>query len=133
MPPVSKHEFRRRFYACNRPWSTAQTKLFCYLQIHKCRRPCRRSQEALNRIPKKTWKLEEGGDVREVFWGIHARERISFLMVTIYHCLVLLPPFIFWFLWLFWWKHSGDLQNASVPVFTAQGLISLFWFPLIKK
>jgi hypothetical protein len=47
--------------------------------------------------------------------------------------LILLPPLIFWFLWLFQWGHSGDLQNASVPFLSALGLISLFWFPLINK
>jgi hypothetical protein len=131
--PVSKYEFRRRFYSCQSRCSTANSRLLCSLLSHKCKRLCRRSQEAVDRIPKMIWKLEESGDAREIFWGLYGRERISFLMVSIYHFLILLLSFIFWLLWLFWWNNSGDLQNASVPFLTALGLISLFWFPLIKK
>lgn len=133
IPPVSPHEFRRRYYACHKRCSTTSGNILCILGIRQCRRPCKRSQEALGRIPKRIWVLEEGGDARETFWGLHAREEISFFRVATYHFLILLPPFVFWFLWLFWWGHSGDLQNASVPFMGALGVISLFWFPLIQR
>jgi hypothetical protein len=77
--------------------------------------------------------MEEEGDAREILWGIHGVERLSFLMVAMYHIFILFPPLIFGFLWLFYWGHSGDLQNASVPFLSALGLISLFWFPLPHK
>jgi hypothetical protein len=129
-PPVSSHEFYHHFYACY--GRCASSRIAFLRSFHKCRRPCRYSQEAIDRIPKKISKLEESGDVREFFWGIFAVERISFLMVTVYHILILIPPLVFWCLWLFSWGHSGDLQNASVPFFTALSLLSLFWFPLLS-
>jgi hypothetical protein len=58
--------------------------------------------------------LEEEGNAWELFWGLHAVERISVLKTAAYHLIVLLPSFIFWFLWLFDWGRSGDLQNGSV-------------------
>jgi hypothetical protein len=131
MPPISAHEFRRRFYACYRRCSISKVVRLRF--SHKCWRPCRYSSEALDRIPKKNMRLEERGSAREFFWGIHGVERISFFTVATYHLLILLPPLIFWFLWLFQWGNFGDLQNASVPFLSALGLISLFWFPLINK
>lgn len=131
MPPVSTHEFRRRFYSCHRRCSISRPILLNF--FHKCRKPCRQSQEVLKRIPKKTWRVDVDNDTREIFWGINAVENISFVMVTIYHLVILFPPLIFWILWLFIWGHSGDLQNASVPFLSALGLLSLFWFPLVSK
>jgi hypothetical protein len=130
LPPVSEHEFRRRFYTCHKRCLTAKVPFSRFLFFHRCRKPCRPLHDALDRIPKKVWRVEEEGDAREFFWGIHGVERISFCMVAFYHLVILLPPLVFWFLWLFWWGHSGDLQNASVPFLSALGLISLFWFPL---
>jgi len=78
-------------------------------------------------------RVEEKGPARDFFWGIIAKERISFFTVAFYHIIVLLPPFVFWFSWLFLWGHSGDLQNASVPFLSALGLLSLFWFPIFAK
>lgn len=131
MPPISIHEFRRRFYACSKRHSSLTTRIMC--KLHKCRNPCRRSRTALERIPKRKRRVEEDGDSREVFWGIQAIERLSFAVVATYHVFVLAPPLVFWLLWLFYWDHQGDMQNASVPFLTALGILSLFWFPLIHK
>lgn len=126
IPPISPHEFKRRFYTCYKRGLTCRF-------LHRCKKPCRTSREAVERIPKKLRPLEEGGAHRENFWGILAIEKISALAVAIYHALILTGPFAFWFLWLFKWGHPGDLQNASIPVAVVIGLLSLFWLPLVQK
>jgi hypothetical protein len=131
MPPISPHEFYRRFHSCCGSCKTSKTAFPRF--PHYCKKTCRRSMEALERIPKRTLLVEILGDSRDIFWGIHAVERLSFFMTAIYHILILAPPLIFWFLWLFQWGHSGDLQNAAVPFLSALGLVSLFWFPLLNK
>ena len=105
--------------------------MICYL--HQCSRPCSRPRGAIARIPKKIREFEEGGSDREIMWGILGVELLSFYMVALYHFLILIPPSVFWFLWLFVFKHRGDLQNASVPFLMALGLISLFWFPVLNR
>ncbi|KAH6714487.1 hypothetical protein BKA61DRAFT_481825 [Leptodontidium sp. MPI-SDFR-AT-0119] len=122
--PVSKHEFKHRFYACSRR---------CVLPkaYHKCWRPNSRSTYVVDRIPKRLIYLERGGDTRGRLWGLRAREVRSLLGVVIYHLLLLIPAVVFWFLWLFAWDHGGDLQNASVPLFTAVALIGTFWACMI--
>jgi hypothetical protein len=79
--------------------------------------------------------LEEEGNAWEFFWGLNAVESISALKTAVYHLIVLLPSIIFWFLWLFDWGHSGDLQNGSVLFLCSLGLMSTvwFWFPLLNK
>ena len=81
-------------------------------------------------MPKRLWPLEIGGNARETFWGLYVVENISFLRVAVFHAVVIVPAVVFWFLWLFYWGHGGDLQNASVPFLCALGVVSLFWYPL---
>ena len=128
MPPISEHEFRRRFYTCY--YRCSLWKAMLLNAFHRCSTGCKQAG-VLSRIPKKTWRLEENGDAREFFWGILAVEGISFLMVSIYHLLILIPGLVFWFLWLFYWGHSGDLQNASIPFLALLACLPLFWFPLV--
>jgi hypothetical protein len=131
IPPIAEHEFSKHFYSCCKRCSNLKKTVLCY--FHRCSKPCYRPRGAITRIPKKTWRFEESGPGREFVWGISGAERQSFYMIALYHLLILIPPFIFWFLWLFRWKHHGDLQNASVPFLMALGLISLFWFPVLNK
>ena len=128
MPPITRHEFKKRFYACHRRCLPA----ICGVRnpLHRCRKPCRYSPEAVNRLPKRSWPLEMGGDVRATFWGLYVVECISFFRVAAFHAIVIIPALVFWFMWLFYWGHSGDLQNASVPFLCALGIISLFWYSL---
>jgi hypothetical protein len=130
-PPITEHEFRRRFNACYD--RCLASRISAFRHFHKCRSPCRHSQDALSRIPKRLRDLEESGDKREIFWGIIAKDRISVVKVVIYHILILCAPFLFCFLWLFSWGHSGDLQNASVPAVMTVSLLSMFWYPLAGK
>ena len=54
-------------------------------------------------------------------------EHVSFLGVMMYHTLLLFPPLVFWFLWLFAWGHEGDLQNAAIPFMAAVTLLAVVW------
>jgi hypothetical protein len=130
-PPISMHEFYYRFHACHDRCLASRFSIF--RPMHKCRRPYSHARGAVEKIPKKTLRVEEEGDCRSFFWGLCAVEKLSFYMVAIYHALVILSCLLFWFLWLFPWGHSSDLQNASVPLLAALGLIQLFWWSFEKS
>ncbi|KAK1993483.1 hypothetical protein LX36DRAFT_251500 [Colletotrichum falcatum] len=120
MPPVTPHEFYRRFYACNR----VRPMLHFY---HRCRRPGGwHSRDVLNLFPKKRTKLEEGGEDRRVFWGIYAREAIALRWVLCYNLACTLPMLVLFFQWLSW-KGPDEIQNASVPISVMLAMLSLFW------
>jgi hypothetical protein len=70
IPPVSEHEFRKRFYACHQP----KTFLHWY---HKCVKLGLQSTDLLQLPPPQKTEFEEGYDKREDFWGIYTREIIS--------------------------------------------------------
>lgn len=78
-------------------------------------------------LPKKKTELEEGGDNREIFWGVYAREMPSFRMVVIYNVICILPLLVFFFLWLFPLGHGAELESAAVPLSIMLGMLSLFW------
>ena len=124
MPPISRHEFKKRFYWC---YGRCLPALFGLCNpFHKCKKRCRTCPDAVDRIPKRILPLETGGDAREEFWGLYVEEVISAMRVVVYVILILVTPFVFWLLWLFYWDHSGDLQNASVPFICALALVGLF-------
>jgi hypothetical protein len=119
IPPISEHEFYKRFYACKRP------KVSHW--YHRCKKFSRHSREVLNLLPKRVGALEEGGDKREIFWGIYAREIVSLRWILLYNVLCALPMFVFLFLWLFKLGQKGDLQNAATPLSMMLGFLSIFW------
>ena len=119
MPPIDAHEYNRRFHACYTPRGSLHW-------FHRCRRPCS-SRELLHRFSKRDSKLEEGGNAREEFWGIYARERLSFLRISVYNVVCLMPCVAFFFFWLFGLRHVGDLQNAAVPVGISLSGLTMFW------
>lgn len=120
-PPITRHEFKRRFYGCFKCGSWHKCK------SAKCQRRCRPKGTALERIPKRDRRLMEDGSDREIYWGILAVETHSFIRVLMYHVLFLLGPLMFWGLWLSVMKHSADLQNASLPLTVFVGFLSVFW------
>lgn len=65
IPPISKHEFTRRFYACG------SSKSLCRL-YHKCRLMGAHSTDFLDVLPKRTVQLEERAleATRERFSGV---------------------------------------------------------------
>ncbi|KAH8659401.1 hypothetical protein BGZ61DRAFT_370541 [Ilyonectria robusta] len=127
MPPITKNEFKCRFYYCFRR-GEPHRHYFGFRQCPKRYTPLR---SALSRIPKRNFCLDKKGQNREIFWGLLAVERPSAFKVAVYHVLILIGPVMFWFLWLFFWGHSGDLQNAAIPFLTVCTLLSMFWFPMI--
>jgi hypothetical protein len=129
MPPVSRHEFKRRFYGCYKG-GKKHRHFFA-----NCRRQCRNKADALERIPKRDREVIEEGDGREIYWGLLADEEIQALRVVVYNIVLLAGPIVFWILWLRM-GHPGDLQNASVPIMIALGslaMLSSFWMLLRNR
>lgn len=119
-PPISPREFKDRFYnicekptVLHRPW-------------HSCRKFSYRTGMALTSIPKRTHIVEMGCETREKFWGIIAQEERCAAWVIFYLSLTVVPWIVFFFLWLFQWHHSADLQGASVPLSINISLIAIF-------
>jgi hypothetical protein len=126
MPPIDAHEFFTNFYFCFRGGQKHKHRL----PFSRCYRQCRRHQApvgAAECIPKRNRGIEQDDfDHRRGLWGLVAVERISFARVSVYHLLMLSGPFAFWFLWLYYWQNTTDLQNASVPLSVVCTLLSLF-------
>ncbi|KAK1991768.1 hypothetical protein LX36DRAFT_589782 [Colletotrichum falcatum] len=119
IPPVTPHEFYKRFYACYDP-----TPMLHF--YHRCTRLAGHSGDVLDRFPKKKTELEEGGDGRETFWGIYARENVALARVLVYNFICITPTLVFFFAWLI--PHGSDeMQNAAVPVSVMVAMLSLFW------
>ena len=83
---------------------------------------CLYDKEAIKALPKRRMALEMEDGKRELFWGLLVRERRSGAILFAYICLFNLPGVVFFFLWLFYWGHGSDLQNASVPSLTSLSL-----------
>jgi len=63
--------------------------------------------------------------IEKIAFGIEADYLPSSAFFFLYHAVLLLSGFGFWIYWLK--EHPGDLQNASVPLFTIFALIAAFW------
>jgi hypothetical protein len=63
--------------------------------------------------------------VEKIAFGIEADYLPSSAFFFFYHAILILSGFSFWIYWLK--EHPGDLQNASVPLFTLFALIAAFW------
>ncbi|KAK8073978.1 hypothetical protein PG994_004877 [Apiospora phragmitis] len=120
VPPISRHEFYRRFYICFEP-----TKR--YHLHHTCKVLRGHSHDVLDRLPKRTQELELGGGKREQFWGLYGQEIVSLQRVLVYNAVCLLPVLAFVFAWLFGLGSATDLQSAGVPIGIMTALLSLFW------
>ncbi|KAG8525377.1 uncharacterized protein KY384_009021 [Bacidia gigantensis] len=112
-PPISSHEFNRRFYStlCN---------------------PCGRG-EALERIPKrmKRFQTHIHVDGREHMWGLQVELRPSFIRVLLWQIAITAAG---WAL-LGWWlsRHRGDLQGAAVPITLILTALVALWVPLWER
>ncbi|KAL2851635.1 hypothetical protein BJX68DRAFT_235427 [Aspergillus pseudodeflectus] len=120
IPPISEHEFTKRFYACHNP------RPLLHLH-HKCKRLGAHSDDILKFLPKKRTELEEAGDKREDFWGIYAREIISLRWIIFYNFVCVLPLLAFFVAWIILQGHGTDLQNPSIPISIMVSMLSLFW------
>ena len=112
-PPISAHEFNRRFYTnlCN---------------------PCGRS-EAVTRIPKRSQRFQTNlhVDGREDMWGLHVELCPSFFRVLLWQIAVTAGG---WAL-MAWWlvHHKNDLQGASVPITIIMTALMALYVPLWER
>lgn len=110
--PVSSDEFRDHYYLPDCP------SLYSWRRYHLRFRGhfMKIAREALEAVPKRHTQVNMDDGLTELFYGLYAKERRSFVRVAVYACLCNLPGVVFFFLWLFHWGHGADLQNASVPL-----------------
>lgn len=120
IPPIGRHQFYDRFYACYNPRS-----IFHF--YHVCSDFNKSARDLLELFPKCQLKMVEDSDVQESFWGIVAREQPSIFRLVLYNFACALPCILFFFMWLFSWGYDGDLQNASVPLSVMLAALSVFW------
>jgi hypothetical protein len=122
IPPISEIEFRSRFYTCD------NLNLPSYIHyLHKCYRLDSTCTKVLALLPKRTSRLDLDTNERTYFWGLYAREAPAVARVFFYTVVCIIPMILFFFMWLFGWKHAADLQNASVPLFATLALLSILW------
>lgn len=101
------------------------------LPWHDCIRISPKSSY-VTKIPKKKDDFEVSNETGErVAFGIEADYMLSLRVLAIYHLIVIIPSFIFWAYWMS--KHSGDWQNASVPLMTVVALTTVFWIMAGKR
>ncbi|KAF2801046.1 hypothetical protein K505DRAFT_412520 [Melanomma pulvis-pyrius CBS 109.77] len=126
--PISEHEFKKRFHACAPP-------ILCLRHPFRQSRMCKctasraksHNDELLVLLPKKISQLDEHSDQRETFWGLHAKQEPVFWRLLFYNLLCVAPSVVFFFLWIFWWDHPGDFQNASVPLSIMVPMLLFLW------
>jgi hypothetical protein len=88
--------------------------------------------DRVDRIPKRTIPLEFEAQGQEEAWGLHAIEYVNLVHVVVYHIIMLAGPLIIWGLWLWYWGHKAELQNATVPLVCMITVLSFFW-ALLKR
>jgi len=124
MPPITKFEFKKRFYS-------SMPSLFHF----RCRRNCQcaklkkkaHNAETVELLPKKTSPLDIGSETKEIFWGLYARHEIHFGRVLVYNVICVTPVIWFFFMWVLHWGDPGDMQSASVPLMAMLSFLSIFW------
>ena len=75
------------------------------------------------KVPKRRTRFK--GDKENLIWGLEAVFAVSAFRVLVYHCAILVGPFVFWGVWLKY--HHDDVQSAAVPITVVIALVSLFW------
>lgn len=118
MPPVSRHEFWRRYHYCYK----GEKKHFRWFG-KCCTGLCRGIADCLERVPKRDRKVLEEISSREIYWGLQAIEKPHALRLFLYYFGLLLSTVGFCVWWLV--QHEGDLQNASVPITVAISALAL--------
>lgn len=134
VPPITEHEFRKRFYSFN-------ASLFCrhhilrHPKLCSCKkRACKtHSSELMDLLPKKLTLLDEQSNQREEFWGLYARQVVTFRWILAYNFLCFLPMLWFVFIWLFALGQKRDLQDAFVPTSVMISMLSVFWSTFLSS
>lgn len=90
------------------------------MPFHKCAHFCPATINRIDRIPKRIEPFELETEGQKDAWGLHAVEYISTVCVVVFHIVAVAGPLTFWGLWLWYWNHEADLQNACVPFFKVE-------------
>ncbi|KAL5379796.1 hypothetical protein DPSP01_008266 [Paraphaeosphaeria sporulosa] len=130
IPPISKHEFKKRHEACGKQRFHIRCNKQCPCVKMKAKA---HNRDIINLLPKRVAQLDLSADERKLFWGLYARQEISFFRVLVYNVICISPLVWFFFMWLFAWGHGGDQQNASVPLMTMLSFLSIFWTTFIAS
>ena len=123
--PVSAAEFRDRYHHPHGAWGLLST-VWHPRALSRNKGLEAASKEALNSLPKRKEKLEMDSRTRERFFGLLAVETFSYSRLLTYLFALNAPSVVFMILWLSVWGHSGDLQNAAVPLFITLTLSGMF-------
>ena len=123
IPLISSNEFKLYLGACLGDCTGSLRSVFS----HDCFDPPPQ-RRLIERIPK---KKSPPGSYEETAFGIEADYVVSFLGVMIYYLVLVLLAFGFWAYWFV--QHPGDLQNASVPLFTIVSITTMFWTALAMQ
>jgi hypothetical protein len=119
IPPIGAHEFNLRFYhGLHEPWFGSRLPVLPMRNFND-------DGELLHRIPKKLSYLDENSDGRETFWGLYARESVSFSWVWFYQIISLVPCFAYLASSL--WKGFEIPLDGSMAVYLCLFMQSLFW------
>ncbi|KAF2715847.1 hypothetical protein K431DRAFT_192443, partial [Polychaeton citri CBS 116435] len=116
--PIWATDFRHNYYGCPH---------HCHSwHRHRYRKARWQSRDDIQRLPQRVFCINLDDGQREVFWGLYARETREYVWILAYGIFANVPGTIFFFLWLFGWGHSSDLQNAAVPLTFSTTLTILF-------
>jgi hypothetical protein len=116
-PPISRHEFRDRFY------QKVRDEL-CLSRNHGT--TLCSDHDAVERIPQKKDSVSDAAQPRSQFYGIVAREKKSALAILAYIIASSVPGLIFFFLWVFQWGHD-NLSDASVLLMLSFTLLGILY------
>lgn len=125
MPPIDPHEFYMAFNTCRTNCLRGR------IGWHDCLEPLE-GIDSMENIPKRkeAWQVSACHN-KEIAWGIQAKLEISPTRMFLYHCIMLVGPFMFWAVWQSF--HPDDLQGASTPATIALMLLSLWWTVLAGR
>lgn len=89
--------------------------------------------DTVPKIPQRLTRFDEPSNNRETFWGLHAREQISAMMVLLYALLAFMPSLAFCFVyWFGLGDKQPDMQNATTPLTISLTTFGLFMAYLVK-
>jgi len=146
-PPIGDEEFRDRFYSPEPEDANYVSRLSAMvarylpkgLRIHQTILPvaakttqCQPEFDVIQRLPKRDHRVNENnGSPRDIFFGLYAREVVALRAVLAWVIgLFIIPPLIFFFLWIFEFKHYDQLDAAINPLGVSVSLVGIFFATL---
>lgn len=117
--PVSSHEFNTLFYHKGFSVKRDLEALSDLWLLQK---------KVLQRLPKRLSPLDNSTDAPEVFWGLYACNKISFLGVFCYHLVSFMISIVFAIL-----LDMDDVQGVFSILAYWTSLVTLFWAMLSSE